>query len=541
MTTIDGDDGPTGDAEDLESYSGLHREHAEVCHPEDVGDLVAIFERARQEDLRVTVRAGGHAFDAQSLPGKGGLVVSMCNFNTIEVDDGPGHPPTVMAQAGATWGAVVDELAGRGLVPAVTVTTEHATVGGTLAGDCLSRFSPTWGKFGEWIESFELLTVNATEPLTCKRPTGVEPPYVGDVWKRLGREHRLFFGAVGGLGYLGVVISVKFRVVPVPKPVRVATHVDRYESFADLAGHLVPAAAEMRAAARDTADPAKADAVYAALAAHEGCEEGLLMASSYTTDPLRPMALFRPGWPPRIVVEWLMRRPLPNRLIWWLGFHIGYVRWQDYVDELKGFSFFMDGNVNAKRAARKLGAHLTILQQTFIVPADVGEGCDHTAAQDCLVDWLGHADGVLTGDLAPTLLDVLYLPKDERFLLSATEGMAGFAVTYTFEHLPKRIRPRLEAALAGLSRDVLGRGGRVYLVKNVFAEPAVIREMYGETYEDFFALKAEVDPGGILVNDFLKDTFGLPTRADGPQAPAPSGRFTRTPERTEPRPRSGRA
>ena len=50
-------------------------------------------------------------------------------------------------------------------------------------------------------------------------------------------------------------------------------------------------------------------------------------------------------------------------------------------------------------------------------------------------------------------------------------------------------------------------GGRVHLVKNVFASKQTLAKMYGEGAERFFALKSELDPAGILRNDFLERTL----------------------------------
>ena len=138
--------------EKLSCYSGLYASQAEVRTPTDVDELRAIFAEAREAGRRVTFRAGGHSFDGQSLGED--LVVSMLGMNSIEVlDDG-----LVRVGPRATWGAIIETLKPLGMVPAVTVTTENATAGGTLSGDCLSRFSPSYGKEGEWIQGFELLT-----------------------------------------------------------------------------------------------------------------------------------------------------------------------------------------------------------------------------------------------------------------------------------------------------------------------------------------------------------------------------------------------
>jgi FAD/FMN-containing dehydrogenase len=44
----------------------------------------------------------------------------------------------------------------------------------------------------------------------------------------------------------------------------------------------------------------------------------------------------------------------------------------------------------------------------------------------------------------------------------------------------------------------------------VVAPKRTLAEMYGESAERFFALKRELDPAGILRNDFLERTLGEP-------------------------------
>jgi len=50
--------------------------------------------------------------------------------------------------------------------------------------------------------------------------------------------------------------------------------------------------------------------------------------------------------------------------------------------------------------------------------------------------------------------------------------------------------------------------GRVYLVKNVYADPETLYEMYGANADEFLRLKRRLDPRCILRNHFLDRTFG---------------------------------
>lgn len=64
--------------------------------------------------------------------------------------------------------------------------------------------------------------------------------------------------------------------------------------------------------------------------------------------------------------------------------------------------------------------------------------------------------------------------------------------------------PPVHAVFERLSQRTAELGGRVHLTKNVFADPALIRERYAETLPAFRALKARLDPAGVLRGGFYE-------------------------------------
>ena len=492
-----------GDDEELGCYSRLYSSRARVLKPADVDELRSIFACARQTGRRVTLRSGGHSFDAQALGDD--LVVSMSRFDSIEPLPEEG---LVRVGPGATWGAILARLQPLGFVAAVTVTTEQATPGGTLSGDCLSRFSPAWGKEGTWVEGFDLLTTEG-ELLRCRAPENEEAGPAG--W---AREERAFSGVIGGLGYLGAVVSITYRMLPVGQTdgkVGVRTIVRTYETFEHLATDLVPTAKRTYLEDSDPDDPEKLDAIWSALhTRRDGKQTALFFTSAFTPDPeRRRMPVHRPRLLLRIPVEWLMRKPALERLLWRIYLRM-FEDGDEYVDDLEGYSFFMDGNARSKRVAAKLGFTLRGIQQTFVVPSDPGAEGGWDRAKNDLVEWLDRADGILRErKLSPTLHDVLFLPADKRFPLSASADLAGFAVSYAFETSNKKTLERAKETFAELADVLWDRfRGRVYLVKNVHARPDTLAAMYGGHAAEFFALKAELDPGAVLRNEFLERNFG---------------------------------
>jgi decaprenylphospho-beta-D-ribofuranose 2-oxidase len=484
----------------LDCYSGLYSARARVVVPESIDELRCTFDYAKRNAYRVTFRAGGHSFDGQALGN--GIVISLSKLDAIEVF---AQQQRVRVGPGATWGAILKELKPHGLVPAVTVTTEHATAGGTLSGDCLSRFSPAYGKEGTWIVSFDLLTLDG-RILTCERPPDGAQPATP--------EQRAFYGVIGGLGYLGAVVSITYCVLAAGSPgdkIGVRTIVRKFRTFAKLGEYLVPNTAEAYEQTPDPADPTKLDAIFSALDTGPGASRSALyFTSAFTTNAKgRKMPLHRPRLTLRLLVEWLMRAPSLSKLLWRIYFELLYQDQQEFIDDLEGFTFFMDGNARAKRVAKRFGFAMRNVQQTFIVPArgDPREGWGE--AERDLVRWLEYAADFLRGrGLTPTLHDVLFLPKDLPFYLSASADQPGFAVSYAFETSKEDVLARAQQAFIEMA-DVLWSDykGRVYLVKNVFARPATLRAMYGNHIGEFADVKHELDPDGLLRNDFLERTF----------------------------------
>ena len=482
-------------------YTGLYAGRAWIVEPESVEQLRQVFAYAREDGRRVTMRGAGHSFDGQPIGDD--LVVSTLRLDSIELLEGA----RVRVGPGARWGAIFAVAEPEGLVPAVTVTTASATAGGTLSADCLSRFSPAYGKEGKWVESFDLLTTGG-ELLHCSAP----PPDAS--WDELTLEQRAFRGVIGGFGYLGAVVGITYRLLEVGASdgqIGVRTFARTHDSFDSLARDLVPATLQTYDEESNPNDPEKLDAIWSGLVAgRDGRERTFLFTSAFTPKSKgRRLILHRPNFLLRIPYEWLLRFPPTARILWALSFRIGFPR-DEHVDGVEDFTFFMDGNARAKRIGKRLGFAMRNVQQTFVVPFDPTSADARQAGRGVLVEWLDTAKKLMDErGLEPTLHDVLFLPGDEPFLLSSTAGGSGFACSYAFETSRQSTLSSASEAFSELA-DVLWErfDGKVHLVKNVYASTRTLAEMYGDGAERFFALKGELDPDGILRNDFLERTFG---------------------------------
>ena len=399
-------------------------------------------------------------------------MISLAALDRIEVD---ARNATVTAEAGATWGEVVAATVPHGLVPYVLVTTRSATVAGTAASDCLSRFSPSCGKEGSHILSFDLLTVDG-RLLRCTRELNPD----------------VFFAAIGGLGYLGAITRVTYRLWRLGYIPSVETKVTPYRSMRDFLTALVPAAGCSGESSRDAR---RLEGLYGAWFGRRA----LLFRSRYVERrrrrPLR--LLHEPRSWLRAAVDLMLRWQWFSRVGSWLTFNL-IRRPQTFVDDYEDYAFFMDGNAHAKAIGRAFGAQMRTLQQTFLVPGDV-----ETALQ--FIEALSEA--LRVARIVPTLFDCLYIPRGEEFLLSSSAGLDGFAVSIAFDTSDPDVLAQAHSILARASARLHTMGGRVHLVKNVCADADDLKGMYGTRLDTFFRLKQRLDPTGVLRNEFLERTF----------------------------------
>jgi decaprenylphospho-beta-D-ribofuranose 2-oxidase len=493
--------GISHDLETIGCYTNLYEEQALVYAPSDVSELKDIFATARKHGRRVTLRAGAHAFDEQSMGS--GIVVRMTRFTGIEIDVVNAR---MTVQAGTTWGEVFDRLEPLGLVPYSTVTTRHATCGGTLASDCLSRFSPAYGKEAEHILSFEFLTFDGRE-VSCT------PPADGKARSTWTFGEQLFCAAIGGFGVLGAALSITYDLLRVGETdgrIGVESHLRKYRTYRDLARDLIPMVREIVERKRTNAIDRNVhpEAVFSALFNVKKSQYAILLHSKYTTSRARHrLAIHEPNAPFRIAAEWALRSQTINVVTWPVFYALLFHEGETYIDDLQGFTFFMDGNSNANDLGRDLGFAMRAIQQTFVVPARGGsiDNRGWADADDRLADFLELAHRKFESQgLEPTLFDVLFIPRDDRAVMSPSHELDGFAVSYAFETSNSRKLDLVKGCFRELSDDLLKVGGRVSLVKNVHAERDTLAAMYAHGIPTLQALKALVDPDKLLRSDFIE-------------------------------------
>ncbi|HEY7148302.1 MAG TPA: FAD-binding oxidoreductase [Gaiellaceae bacterium] len=191
------------------------RRPALVVRPTDVDDVVAALRFAREQELLVAVRCGGH-----SIPGLStcddGIVIDLSRMRGAEVDP---VRQTARVKGGSLLGDL-DEAAQRfGLVCPVGVVS-HTGVGGLALGGGMGRLMRRFGLTVDNILAVELVTADGR----LMRASEDENP-------------ELLWGLRGAGPNFGIVTSFDFRLHPLDHPITFGTvehPVDRARELAAL-------------------------------------------------------------------------------------------------------------------------------------------------------------------------------------------------------------------------------------------------------------------------------------------------------------------
>jgi FAD/FMN-containing dehydrogenase len=165
---------------------------AAIARCTGAADVVAAVRFARERDLPIAIRGGGHAVAGHAMCDSG-LVIDLSQMTGVRVDPLTG---TVRAQGGSLWRHLDHESQAFGLAVTGGIVT-HTGIGGLTLG----------GGIGHLMRRFGLSIDNL---LVCDVITAD-----GDFLVASNDEHpELFWGLRGGGGNFGVVTSFKYQLHP---------------------------------------------------------------------------------------------------------------------------------------------------------------------------------------------------------------------------------------------------------------------------------------------------------------------------------------
>jgi FAD binding domain/Berberine and berberine like len=171
----------------------IDRRPAAIARCIEVPDVVTAVRFARERDLLVAVRGGGHGVGGHSVCDDG-LVIDLSPMKAIEVDP---HRRRARAEAGVLWGELDRETQAFGLATTGGVVT-HTGIAGLTLGGGIGWLMRKHGATVDNLLSVELVTVDGQVVIA----SADENP-------------DLFWGVRGGGGNFGIVTSFEYRLHPV--------------------------------------------------------------------------------------------------------------------------------------------------------------------------------------------------------------------------------------------------------------------------------------------------------------------------------------
>jgi FAD/FMN-containing dehydrogenases len=163
---------------------------AAVAQCTGAADVRAAVNLAREHDLPLSVKGGGHSYAGQSAA-EDALMVDLSSMTGVRVDP---EAKTARVQAGATWGDFDHEAQAFGLATTGTTVSTVGVAGSTLGGGT-GHLARKCGLSLDNLRSVDVVTAD------------------GSLVHASDDENAdLFWGLRGGGGNLGVVTSLEFQL-----------------------------------------------------------------------------------------------------------------------------------------------------------------------------------------------------------------------------------------------------------------------------------------------------------------------------------------
>ena len=454
----------------LSGWGGMPTERCRVVHPADAAAVAATI----RGSSRIAARGLGRAYGDSALLGDGVVAQSDRLDRFLSFDERTG---LISCQAGVSFADIIACLLPRGWFLPTTPGTKFVTVGGAIAADVHGKNHHRVGSFGSFVEEIEL-AIGDGSVVRCSRT----------------RDPDLFFATLGGMGLTGVILSARFRLVPVETAwirVRHRRTTNLEETLAVFGAH--DAACEHSVAWIDCM--ARGDALGRSVVMQGDHARLADLHPARRRAPLAPTRTRKrsvPFTPPvSLLAPWTVRAF--NGLFYALHADV-----EKFVD-VDTFFYPLDAVLHWNRIYGPRGfvqyqaffprtTSATGLRRLLGCIADAGAASFLAVLKSC-----GDADGGMLSYLEPghTLaLDMPYHPA------------------------------RTPALCRRLDRILLDHGGRLYLAKDAMMSAETFRSMYPRL-DDFLAVKRRVDPDGRFTSSQAVriGIAGREARSDPPETP----------------------
>jgi FAD/FMN-containing dehydrogenase len=175
----------------------IDKHPALIVQPSGAADVMSAVNFARERELLVAVKCGGHSFSGKSTC-EGGMQIDLSNFRSARVDP---FSRTAHIAGGSLLGELDHEAMAFGLVTTAG-TVSHTGVGGLTLGGGFGRLARRFGLALDNVSAVEIVTADGM----LRRASAKENP-------------DLYWGVRGGGGNFGVVTSFEFQLHPMNRQV----------------------------------------------------------------------------------------------------------------------------------------------------------------------------------------------------------------------------------------------------------------------------------------------------------------------------------
>jgi len=168
-----------------------------IVQPSGVADIQNAVTFARERDLLVAVKCGGHSFSGKSTC-DGGMQIDLSHVRGARVDP---KTRTAFVEGGSHLGDLDHESMAQGLVTTAG-TVSHTGVGGLTLGGGFGRLGRRFGLALDNLKAVDIVTADGQ----LRRASTEENP-------------DLYWGVRGGGGNFGIVTSFEFALHPMQRTV----------------------------------------------------------------------------------------------------------------------------------------------------------------------------------------------------------------------------------------------------------------------------------------------------------------------------------
>lgn len=388
----------------------------------------------------------GRSYGDSSLNSTG-ISWSSESLKKIEIDQ---KRMVATCEAGVTMGELERASLANGLFPKVVPGTEYVTIGGAVASNIHGKTHQRFGSFGDQLLKISLLDSEGT--LHHLKP--------------VGPTEKLFWATVGGMGLTGAVVSVELSLMSVQTSFVVISEV-RVNSLSQMLATLqnFDQKFQYTVAWIDLSGDFKGRGIVS------GANPAMVsdLPVKFSTKP------FVSKYPRRLSIPDLFPSRFINpftvatfNLFWF------YKPLKSGVQHLRSFLHPLDSLRNWNMVYGRKG----FIQYQFMIPF----------GQESFIDIVLQEMRRIAG---VSFLGVLksFGQSECRYLSFANSG-------WTLALDVSAVNKKLINALDRLDKDLIRRGGRIYLTKDSRLRKEDFQEMYPQ-YQEWLKVKNEIDPNNF--------------------------------------------